>query len=481
MTLQQPPNVVLQKKACAVNPLKSSAPLGAAMAFMGMQACQPLFHGSQGCTAFGMVLLVRHFKEAIPFQTTAMNEITTILGGIDNVEQGCVNIAKRSHPKLIGICSTGLTETRGEDVGPELKGIKARNEELAETELVYASTPDYIGGMQEGWAKAVSSILHAFVPDGPAKVRHAQQVNILAGVHLTAGDIETLRDMVEDFGLKAVILPDLSGSLDGHVPDQFMGTSYGGTSLDDVATMGGSLATLAFGEHMRKPGEDLEKRTGVPVTVLTNCAGLDAVDRLMVCLSELSGRPVPNRYRRQRSQLVDAMLDGHFHFGGKKVAIAAEPDLLVAVSSLFADLGAEISVAISTVSSPALKRVPCDAVVVGDLEDLETAAVEAGVDLLVTHAHGRQASERTGIPLYRIGFPMFDRLGAAHRVLLGYRGSRDVVFEVGNLFIDHMPHHHAPSDHPGYITEQTHTTSGASCGCPTTEEASHGCSHTPSC
>lgn len=473
MTMHHPSNVVLQKKSCAVNPLKSSAPLGAAMAFMGMESCQPLFHGSQGCTAFGLVLLVRHFKEAIPFQTTAMNEITTILGGLDNVEQACVNVAKRAKPKLIGICSTGLTETRGEDVEPELKIFKARNPELENTALVYASTPDYVGGMQEGWAKAVSSIIHAFVPEAKAVAKKAKQINILTGVHLTAGDIEELRDMVEAFGLEAIILPDLSGSLDGHVPDQYMGTSYGGTTLEQVAVMGASAATLAFGEHMRRPGEELAARTGVPLTVLTNIAGLDAVDRLMVTLSELSGKPVPARYRRQRSQLVDAMLDAHFHFGGKKMVIAAEPDLLVAVSNLFADLGAEIPLAVSTVSAPSLGRVPCDKVVIGDLEDLELGAAGCGADLLVTHAHGRQASARTGIPLFRVGFPMFDRLGAAHRTMLGYRGSRDMVFEVGNLFIEHMPH----AEHPA----TGHLEPNGACGCPTEREASHGCAHSASC
>jgi nitrogenase molybdenum-iron protein NifN len=41
----------------------------------------PLLHGSQGCTSFGLVLFVRHFREAIPMQTTAMSEVATVLGG----------------------------------------------------------------------------------------------------------------------------------------------------------------------------------------------------------------------------------------------------------------------------------------------------------------------------------------------------------------------------------------------------------------
>ncbi len=49
------------QKAAAINPLKSSQPLGAALAFLGVDAAMPLFHGSQGCTSFAVVLFVRHF------------------------------------------------------------------------------------------------------------------------------------------------------------------------------------------------------------------------------------------------------------------------------------------------------------------------------------------------------------------------------------------------------------------------------------
>ena len=41
----------------------------------------PLFHGSQGCTSFALVLFVRHFKETIPAEMTAMDEVATVLGG----------------------------------------------------------------------------------------------------------------------------------------------------------------------------------------------------------------------------------------------------------------------------------------------------------------------------------------------------------------------------------------------------------------
>src|SRR5574343_1340406 len=130
------------KKACAVNPLKMSQPLGAAYAFMGLEGCMPVMHGSQGCTSFGLVLLVRHFKEAIPLQTTAMNEATTIMGGFENVEKALLNIRSRAKPALIAMCSTGLTETKGDDVEGYLKLVQQRHPEVADTAIVYVSTPD---------------------------------------------------------------------------------------------------------------------------------------------------------------------------------------------------------------------------------------------------------------------------------------------------------------------------------------------------
>ena len=36
---------------------------------------------------------------------------------------------------------------------------------------------------------------------------------------------------------------------------------------------------------------------------------------------------------------------------------------------------------------------------------------------------------------------MFDRLGAGHQLSVGYRGTRDLIFDIGNLFMaeDHEP------------------------------------------
>jgi len=424
-------DVVTSKKACSVSPLKMSQPIGGALAFMGLHGCMPVLHGSQGCTAFGLVLFVRHFREMIPLQTTAMNEVTTILGGIENIEQALLNIAQRAKPQVVGICSTGLTETKGEDIVGYLKLIRQRRPELADLPVVYVSTPDFKGAFQDGWGKTVAQIVEELA--APATTRNEDQINLLAGSHLTPGDLEEIRQIVESFGLRPILLPDLSGSLDGHIPEDFTPTTLGGTRLEEIRAMGSSRATIALGEQMRGAALALEMKCGIPHLLVDRLVGLRSVDRFFQLLAELSGRPVPQIYRRQRSQLVDAMLDSHFFLGGVKVAIGAEPDLLQNVGHWLAELGCKLQAAVSTTESIVFSDLPIERVRIGDLEDLEREAL--GCQLLLTHSHGRQMAARLQIPFYRIGLPIFDRLGAAHQLLVGYRGSRNFLFDVANLLI----------------------------------------------
>lgn len=444
--------IAKSSKACTVNPLKMSQPIGAALAFMGMRGAMPLLHGSQGCTSFGLVLFVRHFREAIPLQTTAMSEVATVLGGYDNVEQAIVTIAGRAKPELIGICSTGVTEIKGDDLSGFVKQVRTRRPELDPIALVEVSTPDFAGAFQDGWAKAVTALVETLVaPPLPHSVPNARKLNVLPGCHLTPGDIDELRDLFEAFGLEPVFLPDISGSLDGHIPEDFTPTTIGGTGCEEARAMGQAAWTIAIGEQMRPAAQALEKRAGVPFRLFESLTGLAPNDALIRFLSEITGRPVPRKVKRQRGQLVDAMLDGHFHIGGRKIAIGAEPDLLYALSVILGETGGEIAAAVTTTQSPLLDRIDCDEVLIGDLQDLEDRAAEA--DILMTHSHGRQAAERLSVPLFRIGIPMFDTLGAAHQTIVGYRGSRDLIFALGNML---MARGHAPEpddwrEHPSML------------------------------
>ncbi|NEH57751.1 nitrogenase iron-molybdenum cofactor biosynthesis protein NifN [Rhizobium leguminosarum] len=430
--------VVSQTKSAAVNPLKSSQPLGAAFAFLCVDGAIPLLHGSQGCTSFALALLVRHFNEAIPLQTTAMNEAAIIVGGADRLEEAILSLKARTRPRLIGICTTASVEARDEDVAGDVENIKRKRAiELVGTEVVLANTPDFDGAIEEGWSKAVTAVIEAIArPD--KQYRNPRKIAILPGWNLTVADIEHLRETAVSFGLDPVILPDVSGALDGSIPEEWMPTTYGGTKLEEIRDLGATMQCIAIGEHMRRPAEALQRLTGVPYVLFRSLTGLENVDRFIRVLAAVSCKQTPLNVRRNRMQLQDTMLDGHFHMAGKKIAIASEPDQLFQFSDFFTAMGAEIAAAVTTTgTSKALEMVPAKTVKVGDLSDLESLAATA--DLIVTHSHGREAARRLGVPLMRVGFPMFDRFGSQHKLTILYRGTRDVIFDFANIIQANHP------------------------------------------
>ncbi|SUS08908.1 Nitrogenase iron-molybdenum cofactor biosynthesis protein NifN [uncultured Defluviicoccus sp.] len=428
---------LLATKACAVKPLKVSPALGGALAFLGLDRALPLLHGSQGCTAFAVVLAVRHFREAIPLQTTAMSEINTILGGADNLEQAIENIFKRAAPAVIGICSTALTETRDDDIVGDLKLMRERHPDWDDLAVVYARTPDFLGSLEQGWGAAVEATIRALVPPGSGRKR-LRQVNLLTGSHLTPGDVEAIAETITAFGLTPIILPDISGSLDGHVADAHVPTTLGGTTIDAIRRMGHSVLTLAVGDHMRGAAALLEDRCGVPFRVFDRLTGLAAFDGFVAELIAVSGAKAPEHLQRQRSRLVDAMLDSHGTLGNRTLALAGEGDMLVAMSRFVTELGARVAVAVAPCATPALAHVPAERIIVGDLDDLEQAIAAAGTDsieLIVANSHAAEIAQFFDIPLMRAGFPIFDRLGAGHQVTVGYEGSRTLMFALANTFI----------------------------------------------
>jgi nitrogenase molybdenum-iron protein NifN len=65
-------------KPLQVNPFRLTQPMGAALAFLGIDRCMPLMHGGMGCTSFTKVFLTRHFCEPLAIQTTAVTDVTAV-------------------------------------------------------------------------------------------------------------------------------------------------------------------------------------------------------------------------------------------------------------------------------------------------------------------------------------------------------------------------------------------------------------------
>ena len=427
-------------KAATVNPQKNSPALGATLAYLGIDQMLGLLHGAQGCSTFIRLQLSRHFKESIALNSTAMSEDTAIFGGWGNLKKGLKRVIEKFHPTVVGVMTSGLTETMGDDVRSAIVHFRLENPEYDAIPIIHASTPDYCGSLQEGYAAAVEAIV-ATIPEGKGEACLApaggwtlpDQVNFLPGAHLSPADVEELKEVIESFGLKVLTIPDISNAMDGHIDDVVSPLSTGGIPVEEIRKAGRSVATIYVGDSLAKAGGILKERFGIPAYGFTSVTGMAEVDLLMETLSTIAGRPIPEKQRRWRSRLMDAMVDSHYQFGNKKVALALEADHLKGIARFLAGMGCKIQAALSATRTRGLDGLPSDKVFVGDLEDLEIAAL--GADLIVANSNGRQAAAKLGIKAHlRTGLPVFDRLGAHHKVWVGYRGTLNLVFETANLF-----------------------------------------------
>jgi nitrogenase molybdenum-cofactor synthesis protein NifE len=417
-------------KCATVNPQKNSPALGATMAYLGIDNMLGLLHGAQGCSTFIRLQLSRHYKESIALNATAMSEDSAIFGGWENLKKGITRVIEKFSPAVVGVMTTGLTETMGDDIYSAIHQFRQEHPEHDSVPVIWASTPDYCGSLQEGYAAAVESIVTSLPQAGPTI---AGQVNLLPGSHLTPADVEEVKELIESFGLTVICLPDISNAMDGHIDEVVSPLSTGGIAVARIRQAGQSVATIYVGDSLAKAGLKLKENFGIPLYGFTSLTGLAQIDRFMETLSHISGRSIPEKQLRWRSRLMDAMVDSHYQFGNKKVALALESDNLKTLTGFLSGMGCRIQAALSATRTRGLDGLPCDNVFVGDLEDLEESA--RGADLLVANSNGRQAAAKLKIGAHlRAGLPVFDRLGSHQKVWVGYRGTLNLVFEVANLF-----------------------------------------------
>ena len=429
--------IIKRKKALSVSPLKSSQPIGASLAFSGIKRAIPMMHGSQGCTAFGKVFFVRHFREPIPLQTTAMDQVSTVLGADDSIVEGLKTICEKSKPALIGVPTTGLSETQGCDVHGSVKTFYKKYPEYESIKVVAVNTPDFTGSMESGFAAAVHAMIDKLVPERDESDtlpgRRKKQVNVLVSSMLTPGDLEVIKEYIEYFGLRSVLIPDVGDSLDGHLgDDMFSPVTTGGTLVSEFETLGDAIATISIGASISKAAILLSEKTGVVNHHFDHLMKLNTIDEFIALLAKLSQKPVPEKITRQRSQLQDAMLDCHFMLGFSKFAIAADPDLLYSFSHLVNSVGGSVAVAVTSSKADVLQHVLAESVKIGDLEDMEKISADKEVDMVLGNSHAVLSAERMGVPILRMGFPQYDLIGGFQRTWIGYRGVKQTLFDLAN-------------------------------------------------
>ncbi len=415
------------QKPLQVNPFKLSQPMGATLAFLGIDKCMPLMHGGQGCTSFTKVYFTRHFCEPIAIQTSAVTDAIAVLDGGDySIVESVKNITQKVSPSLIGLHTTGLPETKGDDIRGVAKQI--------EYPLVYVNTPDYEGGLESGWALTCKAVIDQLVE--PAETVNDNKVALLPHVSLQPIEVEKIKEFIESFGFNVFALPDLSTSLDGHLGEKQAALSSGGISVEDIRKLGDAGLVISVGDSMQASARALqEKNAEMRHCHFSHLQGLEATDELVSeLLAETGFSTPPLPVARWRQRLQDAMLDSHFSLGQTRFLVAAEPDQLVAICQALHAAGGKVALAVSTVDSPQLKRVPAEKVVIGDLEDAEMAADE--YDVIIGNCHCEALALRLNKGLVLRGFPNWEQVGNALKNDVLYEGGCYLLFEVANTATD---------------------------------------------
>lgn len=434
------PNYVSTTNAC-----KLCTPLGASMAFRGVEGAIPFLHGSQGCATYMRRYIISHFREPVDIASSALGEKNAIYGGGPNLKKGCLNVMKKYEPKLIGVATTCLTETIGDDVPMIMKEFHAEFGDLELPEIVQVSTPSYSGTHTDGWHGAVRSLVEQLCV---SQVEDTGKINILPNM-VSCEDIRHLQDICRDFGIGATILPDISETLDGPALEDYVKIPSGGTPIEEIKQMSGARGTIEFGRCLPKKtgGTSLESSFGVTNHRIGLPMGLRESDRLYDTLAELSGTDIPRRYELERGRLVDAYVDGHKYVFGKRAVVYGEEDLVVGLCAFLSEIGIDVVLAgtgsrnkgledaIAAVTDGVARMAPQVREGV-DFHDIAEEAETLAPDLLVGHSKGYRYAKAWGVPLVRVGFPIHDRFGGQRMLHLGYKGALNLFDQIVNVVIE---------------------------------------------
>jgi len=435
----------MPKYVSTTNACKLCKPLGACLAFRGIEGAVPYLHGSQGCATYMRRYIISHFNEPIDIASSSLGEKNAIYGGGANLKQGLKNVTAKYQPRLIGIATTCLTETIGDDLQMILH--EYGHEKMATAEepiLVTVSTPSYSGTHMEGFHAAVLATIKSLAKKSVATGR----INLLPGF-VSPADLRHLKEIMAAFRLPATILPDISETLDGPALDEYQLLPAGGTPIAEIRAMGGAAATIEFGSTINDKesgGTYLENGFGVKSHRLTMPIGVTATDKFFALLESLSGQPTPPRYAGERGRLIDSLVDGHKYVFGKRAVVYGEEDLVVGLAGFLAEIGVTPALCGSGGKSGKLRQKVAEATA-GlcetapetyediDFHEIEARATELAPDLIVGHSKGYPLARKLNIPLIRVGFPIHDRLGGQRILHIGYRGAQRLFDMVTNSMI----------------------------------------------
>jgi len=435
-------------KNLTVNPCKMCMPMGAVHAFYGIARCMTLLHGSQGCSTYIRRHMATHYNEPVDIASSALTEEGTVYGGEKNLIKGIQNLCRMYDPDVIGIATTCLSETIGEDIEGIIKKYCGQYPE-SRVKLIPVASGGYMGTQYEGYFRTLYSILRHV----EMKMEKHDRINIITGM-LSPSDVRILKDILSLFPIGYILLPDASDNLDRGYEANYNRLPDKGTTLEQIALMAGSRLTIElslFCPAEYSPGEYLKETYGIPLIRLSPPVGLRDTDAFIRLLSEISGAPVHERLSQERSRYLDAMIDSHKYNAGGRAVVFGEPDFVYSMVRMCCENGIKPVVSATGTLSPGLKELLGEEVVKAakslydeeyvlldkaDFELIEELALKTKANLLIGSSDARRIEEKHGIPLVRCAFPVHDRVGGQRISTLGYSGSLNMLDSLTNTLLN---------------------------------------------
>jgi len=418
-------------------------PLGGVIAFKGIENAMVLIHGSQGCSTYMRLTSVEHYNEPVDIASSSLNEKQTIYGGEANLKKALGNVARVYAPKVIGVLTTCLAETMGEDLDRILMDYVQEQGQIS-ADIIPVPTPSYSGSHTEGfWAATTAIITHY----ARLTERH-ERINVIVP-HISPADIREIKRILSLMGLQYTLIPDFSMTLDRPYGGRYQKIPPGGTRTEDITRMPGAPFTIQFGEtcpDALSPGLWLNKKFGVPLISLPLPVGLEATDQFLKILQEFIGREIPESLATERGWLLDGMADAHKYNAEGRPVIYGEPELVYALTRCCCENGA-VPAVIASGSDNSRLALCLEPLLAGldeqpvlleetDFAAIEAAALRSGANIAIGHSGGKFLTERHGIPVIRAGFPVHDRIGGQRILSVGYAGSLAFLDRFTNTLLE---------------------------------------------
>ena len=438
------------KRSVVIDPARICMPFGAMWASVGVHKCIPFVQGAQGCTTYPRYTFARVFREPVSIATASFHEDTAVFGGRKNLIEGLRNLICRYHPEVISIVTVCSSEIIGDDMEGYLDEAKEKLEEefgadiLDKVKFVIIHTPSFTGSHVEGYNRAAKAFLQTFAKKGSSN----NKVNIIPGM-ITPGDIREIKHILKLMRMEGIMIFDISGTLDCplRLPQSMPYYPKGGTKSKEIIDMANSLATFALSPNEGGAGAAyLEKRFEVPAVIGPLPLGVHNTDIFVKKLTEIAGKSIPDELKDERGILIDAMADTFHYTMMKRVAILGDPDIAAAAVRFSCELGMKPVAILSGTESKifaeevqaAAKEYDCNPTVFngGDMFEWEDFIKKEKVDLILGNSKAANISKEIGVPLVRIGFPIYDRVGYQHRANIGYRGGEYLLDLIVNTILD---------------------------------------------